>query len=280
MKTQTIFFLLVLLCSFNLHARPKVIYGTDSRIDVSDSRSGLHRLKAKSVAALVPNNAIFKSGEFSHLASSTLYDKNICSNQRFSHQQAVSTCTGFLIGKNRLVTAGHCINENECKTHKWVFDYQLDSGKDSFVGQIENKHIYGCKRVVDWKKTFFFKQDWAVIELDRPVLDRAPLGLSNKIPRPGTALFTIGTPSGLPLKIATGNVRKLNVAYLTANLDTFGGNSGSPVFNAQTGLVEGILVRGQKDYRKTASGCSVVNQYPENGGRGEDVTFIDVVKNK
>lgn len=280
MKTQTIFFLLALLCSLNLQAREKVVYGTDSRIDISDSKSALHKLKAKSVAALIPSTAIFKSGEVSHLASSTLYDKNICSNQRFSHQQAVSICTGFLIGKNRLVTAGHCIKDGECKTHKWVFNYQLDSSKDSFVGQIENKHIYSCKRVIDWKQTFFFKQDWAVIELDRPVLDRAPLAMSNRIPRPGTALFTIGTPSGLPLKIATGKVRKLNIAYFTSNLDTFGGNSGSPVFNAQTGLVEGILVRGQKDYRKTASGCSVVNHYPENGGGGEDVTFIDLVKNK
>lgn len=280
MKTQTIFFLSFLLCSFNLHAHEKVIYGADSRIDVSDSKSALHKLKAKSVAGLIANNAIFRSGDVSHLASSTLYDKNICSSQRFSHQQAVSICTGFLIGKNRLVTAGHCIKNGQCKTHKWVFDYQLDSGKDSFVGQIENKHIYGCKRVVDWKQTFFLKEDWAVIELDRAVLDRTPLALSNQTPLPGTQLFTIGTPSGLPLKVAKGNVRKLNVAYFTSNLDTFGGNSGSPVFNAKTGLVEGILVRGQKDYLKTASGCSVVGQYSENGGGGEDVTFINLVKNK
>ena len=32
-----------------------------------------------------------------------------------------------------------------------------------------------------------------------------------------------------------------------ANLDTFMGNSGSPVFNKETGLVEGILIEGAED---------------------------------
>lgn len=272
--------LFILLNSFQLFANDKVIYGSDSRIDVNDSKSNLYKLKAKSVAAMIPSNGIYPVGDKSLLTMVTLKDRGVCSSERFAEQQAASSCTGFLIGKNRLITAGHCVDEGECKTHKWVFDYKLESGKDKFVGSIPNSKIYSCKRVVDWKKTIIFKQDWAVIELDRPVTDRPVLPLSNKIPKPGTPLFTIGTPTGLPLKVATGKVRKLNVAYFQSNLDTFAGNSGSPVFNANTGLVEGILVRGDKDYRRTSKGCDVVHSYPENGGRGEEVTFIDLVKGK
>jgi len=44
--------------------------------------------------------------------------------------------------------------------------------------------------------------------------------------------------------------------YYLANLDTYGGNSGSPVLSPASGLVEGILVDGQKDYEFFAEkGC-------------------------
>ncbi|WP_420540401.1 S46 family peptidase (plasmid) [Paenibacillus polymyxa] len=40
-------------------------------------------------------------------------------------------------------------------------------------------------------------------------------------------------------------------AFFVANLDTYGGNSGSPVFNSDTHEVEGILVRGEDCTRTT-----------------------------
>ncbi|OQB98875.1 MAG: hypothetical protein BWX80_03903 [Candidatus Hydrogenedentes bacterium ADurb.Bin101] len=62
----------------------------------------------------------------------------------------------------------------------------------------------------------------------------------------------IGHPSGLPKKIAFGSetrVRKNDAqGFFYANLDSYGGNSGSPVFNAEDGFVEGILVRGNTDF--------------------------------
>ena len=43
-----------------------------------------------------------------------------------------------------------------------------------------------------------------------------------------------------------------------ANLDTFSGNSGSPVFNKRTKRVEGILIAGETDYTFDMNqGCNV-----------------------
>jgi hypothetical protein len=56
-----------------------------------------------------------------------------------------------------------------------------------------------------------------------------------------------------------------------ANLDTYGGNSGSPVFNATNHQVEGILVRGENDFVTNGS-CYVSLVCPTTGCRGEDVT--------
>ena len=54
-----------------------------------------------------------------------------------------------------------------------------------------------------------------------------------------------------------------------------GGNSGSPVFDRNTGLIEGILVRGEIDYeRDDGESCYSLKQVANNKGRGEDVTRI------
>ena len=76
-------------------------------------------------------------------------------------------------------------------------------------------------------------------------------------------------------------VRKnVNPIYFSSNLDTFGGNSGSAVFNADTGEVEGILVRGEADYvNDRRRGCKVPNQCSDGGCRGEEVTRITNIKN-
>src|SRR5690606_7248906 len=118
--------------------------------------------------------------------------------------------------------------------------------------------------------------DYAVIELDRDVVGHTPL----KIRRTGSVsvgdeLVVIGHPAGLPVKVAGGaNVRQLQQDYFVANLDTFGGNSGSAVFNLSTGEVEGILVRGEVDF-VTRNGCRISNTCADAGCRGEDVTSID-----
>jgi V8-like Glu-specific endopeptidase len=95
--------------------------------------------------------------------------------------------------------------------------------------------------------------DYAIVQLDRRVSDRTPLEFRNDSEIDlGTPLTVIGSPSGLPLKVASGaNVRDTSHLYsFKANLDTFQGNSGSAVFNSKTGIVEGILVRGEEDYEQ------------------------------
>ena len=92
----------------------------------------------------------------------------------------------------------------------------------------------------------------------------------------------MGHPSGLPMKIAGGSkVHALEKHYFVANLDTFTGNSGSPVLNEKTGLVEGILVRGGKDYIfDFDEGCYYVNKCEPtpnkeiSGCGGEHISFI------
>jgi len=112
------------------------------------------------------------------------------------------------------------------------------------------------------------------VQLDRKVLGRTPVTIrsAGKIPD-GEPLFVIGHPCGLPQKFADGAVVRSNhpAAFFVANLDTYGGNSGSPVFSGKTYQLEGLLVRGQKDFVSTGH-CNVSMVFPTTGAGGEDVT--------
>jgi V8-like Glu-specific endopeptidase len=88
----------------------------------------------------------------------------------------------------------------------------------------------------------------------------------------------IGYPSGLPAKLA-GGAKVFGTAspfFFSANLDTFGGNSGSPVFNAGSNRVVGILVRGAADYRPQGN-CNVVNVLANTSAK-EEATRISLVR--
>ena len=200
-------------------------------------------------------------------------------------------CSGFLVGPDLLVTAGHCmrggpdsetnVNMN-CKTNLWVFDYRQDLiGDNPDEVFVNSKSVYKCAKVISQVLDQSTKNDFALIKLERVVEDREPLKFrtEGKI-EDATEIVVIGHPSGLPTIISDGaQVRtNTNPYFFVANLDTFGGNSGSAVFDSETGLVEGILVRGENDYQYNPErGCTEVFKCENDKCRGEDVTRITMI---
>jgi V8-like Glu-specific endopeptidase len=258
--------------------RLDVIYGADNRKDVFESRDSALVELSKSTAAMIGSEN-FKSGHAGDLeiSTETLEQRGICKSERFSQQITAANCSGFLVAPNILVTAGHCITSDfDCSAYKWVFDYKVDHAEQGAVN-VPASAVYSCKKIISRSLDQSSKDDFAVIELDRKALDRRPLSFrrSGKIAK-GTSIAVIGHPTGLPTKIADGaQVRSLNTKFFVANLDTYGGNSGSAVFNTKTGEVEGILVRGENDYvYDSTKGCQVSNVCTNDGCRGEDVTYI------
>lgn len=278
---QSLLLLASLIVSGQLIAKTdsiKVIYGEDNRKDVFESTNASFIELSKSTAAMISGtNLKSRRGGETEISGRTLEDRGICAQERFSKQISAANCSGFLVAPNILVTAGHCIkSESDCKSYKWVFDYKVDHADQGTVN-VPTSSVYSCKKIIGRKLDNFSKDDYAVIELDRKATDRNPLKFrrSGKISK-GTALVVIGHPTGMPTKIADGaNVRSLQSKFFVANLDTYGGNSGSAVFNVETEEVEGILVRGETDYvYNSALGCQVSNVCSNDGCRGEDVTYI------
>ena len=255
-----------------------VIYGEDNRKDVFESTDSALVELSRSTAAMIPSNLVRPETDDEYkITSTTLRARGICAKERFSNQITAANCSGFLVAPNVLVTAGHCIKSNtDCSSNKWVFDYKVEHEAQGVVN-VSRSSVYSCKKIISRSLDQETMDDYAVIELDRKVTDRSPLTFrrAGKI-SVGTEIAVIGHPTGLPTKIADGaSVRSLKEKFFVTNLDTYGGNSGSAVFNVKTGEVEGILVRGENDYvHDRAQGCQVSNVCKSNECRGEDVTFI------
>ena len=266
-------FLLASSQAMSSAARPNVIYGDDNRRDVYEAHGAFIELSRSTAAMIAPANMKL-AGNAVVISAPTLQARGICAKERFSNQISAANCSGFLVAGNKLITAGHCIkSQADCAANKWVFDYRVESANQTQM-VVPASSIYSCRGIIT--RALDSSNDFAMIQLDRVVSDRHPVRL-RKSGRPavGDDLVVIGHPTGLPTKIADGaKVRSLLTKFFTANLDTYGGNSGSAVFNVRTEEVEGILVRGENDYVKDPSGCQVSNRCAMNACRGEDVTYI------
>lgn len=257
----------------------KVIYGDDDRKDVFEVQNSFYKELALSTAAhIVTWRLEDHDDDHFRLKAKTLHESGICKDQRFADQITAARCSGFLVAPDIMVTAGHCIDDlADCKLYSWVFDYRQDAiGSNSLI---KKENVYSCAKLIERSVNHAKNLDYAVLQLDREVVDRPVLRYrkSGKIEK-GDRLLVIGHPSGLPTKIADNAwVRKNSkTGYFETNLDTFGGNSGSAVFNAVTGEVEGILVRGEKDYI-WRNNCQIVNHCLDNRCEGEEVTRITEV---
>jgi V8-like Glu-specific endopeptidase len=270
---------IILLFSFASYGSEKVIYGDDNRADWYESTNATYRDLALSTAAMINKNSLIKNDGFYKISGVSLRGRGMCSTERFANQITAARCSGFLVGEDLLVTAGHCIeDEKDCAKYSWVFDYRLEFKGDK-ANTVEENSVYECSKIIERSLPTFGNDDYALIKLNRKATDKKPLRYrTNGKIKKGEPLVVIGHPTGLPTKIADGaNVRRRKGKYFVANLDTYGGNSGSAVFNVNTGLVEGILVRGATDY-VSRNGCRQSNTIGNNAGRGEDVTYITNIK--
>jgi V8-like Glu-specific endopeptidase len=263
----------------------EAIYGEDDRIFIENTDHRVRKL-GQSVAALIFRKSISTSKNRDQLkikVSTVKKNLNICKNQPFHNEISAAKCSAFLVAPNIVVTAGHCITGPiACLNFKFVFDFTKESSIFTKKNVILTKksNVYACKKILHREYSYISKIDYAIIKLDRKVTDREPLKIRThgKI-SDNARLIAIGHPSGMfQMSTPEGRVLKnTNKIYFSSNLDTFQGNSGGPVINKYSGLVEGILVRGEKDFKiDNEDNCYGPVICSENGENcyGEEATRI------
>lgn len=260
-------------------ARQRAIYGVDNRKDLYQVTAAKVKKAASTVVALVKTSDLQKQSDGSYMLATEPYRDayQLCSNEPFVAQPIGCFCSGFLVARDVVATAGHCVkSQADLANVRFVFDFRMIDA-DSARTRFNADDVYAGKTLIG-RQLASDGSDWAVVRLDRAVVGRTPAKVrsTGKV-KNAQGLFVIGHPCGLPQKYAPGaKVRDNTPApFFVANLDTYGGNSGSPVFNADSVAVEGILVRGENDFVTNGS-CFVSLVCPTTGCRGEDVTRATV----
>ena len=258
---------------------PQVVYGSDDRLDLYQVQDRKPLELADSTVGLFMSFDVRDEGGKAVLFTHPYGEKlNLCKEEPFWEQSAGAFCSGALVGPDIILTAGHCLeSELDCASTKFVFGFGITKAGEQPTS-VDISEVYRCVGLLG-RKTQKKGPDWALVKLDRPVSNHAVLKLDvSGTLADGDPLFSIGHPAGLPKKIVGGGkVRDISPqGYFVATVDAYGGDSGSPVFNAKNGLLVGILVAGERDFIYKGD-CLVSKVCAEDDCRGEDVTKLSSV---
>jgi V8-like Glu-specific endopeptidase len=226
--------------------------GSDRRKEFFEIQDNNALQAANSVAAIIPSDYFQQTNHGLQISQTTFgHLFHLCSDQAYFSEPVAPGCSAFVVKDDVIATAGHCVAMLPSSRIVFGFRAEKQDGQIRYNTLIPDSQVYRAVQVLA-KKEEDSGVDYALVKVDRPIVDHPPLRLhSGGDVSIGNFVYVLGHPSGLPLKMADGAIVSdvTSNGYFLSKLDTFGGNSGSPVLNPANNLVEGILVRGGTDFR-------------------------------
>lgn len=226
-------------------ARADIIYGEDDRLDIyqlppaspvrTDAACVMLVLSARYIEPVEDGQAELFTVVFGEQIK-------LCPNEKFLRQRCVPRLTGtaFLVAPNMVATAAHCLNGLPREDICFLPGFKMiDQNNEPLLFPLPDVHR--ISRIIWLDET----KDGALLVLDRPVRDSQPgrVRIRGRVPD-GSDVHVIGHPEGLPMKYADDAeafVPSGKTPSFQSNLDVFPGNSGSPVFNSDSHIIEGIV---------------------------------------
>lgn len=255
---------------------PAVIYGSDTRKNQSEADPSI---PAQATGLIVGKQHVQNTGNdiWAYRQFQLKQAYPLCEQEKFQDQLLLGFCSGVLVGPKHFLTAGHCIrNERQCGDALFVFNHTVEKSQR---GVLKGSDIYSCKKILarELMSTEGGK-DYALIELDRVVAKVTPVKIADsKSLKPNDSVINFSYPLGLPLKSDMGHVMRNESwsNFIDVAVDTFGGSSGSGIFNSKGELL-GILTSGSDDFLEddihrvqTLGGCISFNRCDNGTCRSE-----------
>lgn len=208
---------------------------------------------------------------------------SLSKREKFRKEISAGEGTAFIVGRKLALTAGHCIleeskgkyvlNNDRVKNLRLVLGFNM-TDDNQCTTTFEKKNVFSIKYVKDYVHNSV--EDWALLKLNESTDHIRKLKLNFNSPIEGSNVYIEGHPCGLPFKIAvSGTINKIYNHHFLADVNSFSGNSGSPIINKVTHQVEGILVRGNEDFEiVNEDGKSKVISKHNKDDAGEDCCLI------
>lgn len=202
----------------------------------------------------------------------------------FFHQPTVNdlVCSGVFLGDDKVLTAAHYANRNNVRSLFFVFDFKMETPASPKI-RMPEENIYRGEQILhrgyDDYESHFIGSDYAIVKLDRKVEGRNGVAVSKKNLYFEQQIYWVGHSCGIPLKYAPGEaIIDVKDSYFLSNMSVFSGNSGSPVFDAVTHELLGIISKGHsQDFHKTEDGFVAI-RYPDYK-RSSECTWCTQAKN-
>jgi subtilisin-like proprotein convertase family protein len=238
---------------------PKVIYGKDDRIEEYQVTNSAYRHAGDATVMLVYWEDLTPNGNGTYTLPSKTFAQwyldldpiatglPLCDDERFRDEPAPGVCSGVLVAPDVIATAGHCVACETIGDLAAVFGFVMTEASTARL-TVSADDVYRCSQVIAYHDSY---PDWSLVRLDRIVTSHVPVNMrvSGQI-ADAELLLAIGHPWGLPRKYDAGGIVRDNSAasYFQANVDTYAGSSGSPIFNRSTLEIEGVVSTGKPDF--------------------------------
>jgi len=266
--------------------RPRIIRPPDDRTDYYATTADLQAI-GDSVCAQMASNALSDNGDGTYTLNASTLGADyapLCAGERFGDQPTAADCTATLIAPDVLVTAGHCLEngmQTDLNSLYFVFDYDIKQA-GAYPSMFTTDQVFRASQVLGYMMEGDTANDWAVLKLDRAPTGRTPVPVrSSGSISVGQSVVAIGFGAGLPMKFSdNATVQSLVDFGFEADLDIIGGNSGGPIINADTGMIEGVLSadQGIDDYMDNGT-CFHATVCPGDPGCDGTYTLLASVMN-
>jgi hypothetical protein len=268
--------------AFSLY-RPKVFSGQERLTELFRFQSGLQNEAlvnaAQSTAAIIPKILLEKIGNVYRLISGNFGNKpGFCSEDAQDGISGSASCSAFLVAPDLMATAGHCISQDDCEFKAFLFGYAV-RGEMTLSAEFPEENIYFCRRVL--RQEVSADQDYALVQLDRPVRGFSPVSLSLQDPQVNDQLFVVGYPSTFQRKEIgkeTGEVAVHSVGAGSFTVDSASSRPGSPVFDAETMEVKGLVAGHERMAVINENQCQIAQQCAEEGCTSQATKISFIVK--
>jgi hypothetical protein len=257
------------------------VYGADDRVEYYESDSALAQTRmSESMVALFPTGAIDVAGRLSPAVLSLSQKLGLCPGEPFEQQPAAAFCSGVLVDRDLVLTAGHCLRLYTLSQIVVAAGYYYESPGELSAASGE---LYRAVSIVSEAldpPDAEPRLDYAFLRLDRAVTGarrQTPVMATQPTLVPGDPLVALSAGGGIPMKVDLGaqvlDARAAQRDYFLATSDTSGASSGGAVFDSG-GVLLGVLARGGTDFVSTPEGCHAA-VHVDGSGAAEEYTYVD-----